>query len=87
MAYHGPSPGLVSRASSTHARVLGRHASSGMQHPSQYGPQLPQDVRERAVDTNSPPASPSIATPSEMTISSDVAEPPESRDEMMDLSD
>ena len=49
--------------------------------------QLPQDVRERAVDTNSPPASPSIATPSEMTISSDVAEPPESRDEMMDISD
>ncbi|KAI1792356.1 hypothetical protein LXA43DRAFT_1060642 [Ganoderma leucocontextum] len=50
---------------------------------------LPDDLAARVFDPNSPPTSPSLnpATPSEMTIASDVVEPPESRGEPMDTTD
>lgn len=50
---------------------------------------LPEDLAARVSDPNSPPTSPSCipATPSEITIASDVAEPPESRGEPMDTTD
>ncbi|KAI0672474.1 hypothetical protein C8Q78DRAFT_1077991 [Trametes maxima] len=50
--------------------------------------QLPPEVASRVEDPNSPPSSPPLApTPSEHTIESDIAEPPQSRDEPMDLVD
>ncbi|KAI0768258.1 hypothetical protein BD413DRAFT_696035 [Trametes elegans] len=50
--------------------------------------QLPPEVGACVVDPNSPPSSPYVgATPSELTIESDAAEPPSSRDELMDMTD
>ncbi|KZT08631.1 uncharacterized protein LAESUDRAFT_811244 [Laetiporus sulphureus 93-53] len=44
--------------------------------------ELPSDVAEQVLDPNSPPSSP---TPSEFTMSSSIVEPPQSREEPMDL--
>ncbi|KAI8972449.1 hypothetical protein BD414DRAFT_560365 [Trametes punicea] len=50
--------------------------------------QLPPEVASRVVDPNSPPSSPLVtATPTEHTIESDIVEPPESRDELMDTTE
>ena len=51
--------------------------------------EIPEEVAARIVDPNSPPTSPPYnpPTPSELTIESDVVEPPESRDERMDTAD
>ncbi|TBU42983.1 hypothetical protein BD309DRAFT_922591 [Dichomitus squalens] len=51
--------------------------------------EIPEDVAALIVDPNSPPTSPpyNLLTPSELTIESDIVEPPESRGELMDTTD
>ncbi|KAI0643929.1 hypothetical protein C8Q79DRAFT_977495 [Trametes meyenii] len=63
------------------------HVKDSVKHNNRmFFAQLPPEVASRVEDPNSPPSSPPLApTPSEHTIESDIVEPPESRDEPMDL--